>query len=816
MHANHRPGRTPPGRSPWAGAWRALAGAARTLARDPAGSWLAVGTLAVGIGLATAMLAVLDGSVWHPLPFPSADRLVAIAGPATPDTVAEWSASARSFDALAGYKARRYTLTGQGDAVSLRATVSTGPLFALLEARAASGRALGPDDDRGAATAVVVSDRCWRTTFGADPSLRGRTIYLNGTPFVVAGIMPPGFQFPVNAEPADLYTTLAADLRTDRRPAEGPRPRDLGVVARLAPGATLAEARTEMARLVALADAGTGARQARRPVQVAPLAEDMSASVVSPVTSLAWAVAGVVAIACATASVLSLIRVASRRDEWATRIALGATRGDLAAQVIAESAIVALAGGVAGALLAVAVSRPILLVAGPAVNAAARARFDPAVFAWAGLASLLAGACLGAIPAAHAALTRWTETRPGAPAPGATASRARGVMVTVEIALVVTLVAGCIGLLRAYGALTRVDPGFRPPGAMTFRVDLSDASYSRARQVAFFDQLRRQSETVRGVEAAGFSALPPFGDLRFTMRLDAPGRVPGESRHGGIDVNLVSPGYFRAMGIPLVAGRDFGAGDGPGGEPVVIVSRAAAARQFPGLDPIGRPLDVRLGPNAGGPLPRVVGVVGEIRNGSLTAPGEPQVYVPYGQAPMTASATYVVRVRGGDPAAVLGAIRGRLRAIDPAIPIVRARPLEDFLSSATSIPRFTTLLVGVFAAAAVFLGMAGLYAVVAYAALGRRREFSIRRALGATESGIARLVVRQTLRVLVPGLVAGAAGAVAIGRALGGVLYGVRPSPAPTIAAALAVTACLALLAAWRPARSAGRDDLRVRLQSGT
>ena len=672
---------------------------------------LAVGTLAVGIGLSAALLAVLNGTVWHPLSFPSADQLVAIQGPVTAETVAGWSA-ARSFDGLAGYKSRRYTLTGAGDAASLRATVSTGPLFAILDARAAAGRVLGMVDDRPGSMAVVVSDRCWHSTFAADPALSGRTIYLNGTAFLVAGIVPPGFQFPVNAEPPDVYTTLAADLRTDRRPSPGSRPSDLSVVARLKPGATLAEARTEMARFIGIARTSGKARQRRGPFEVVPLAEDLASGLVSPLTALAWAVAGVAAIACATASVLSLIRVTSRRAEWTTRSALGATPGDLARQMVAESVIVALAGGVIGSLLAAAVCRPVLLVAGPAVNAAARARFDARVFAWVGLASLAEAACFGVVPAIHVALTRWVGSGTSGSTSRAPAAMARAVMVTVEIAVVVTLLSGCISLLRAYATLVRIDTGFRPAGVTTFRIDLPESAYPPARQAAFFERLRAESAAVPDVAAAAFNLLPPFGDFRFTIALDAPGRAPGEWESGGAEVNLVSPDYFRTMGIPLVEGREFASSDDRGREPVIIVSRAAAARQFPGEDPIGRTLDVRIGPNAGGPLPRVVGVVRDVRNGSLTARREPQVYVPYSQAPMMASTTFVVRVTGGDRGAAIAAIRQRLRTLDPSIPMVSVRPLDEFLQTATSVPRFTTLLVGVFAAAAAFLGIAGLYAVV--------------------------------------------------------------------------------------------------------
>lgn len=788
--------------------------AARTLRRNPAASLLSIGTMAVGIGLATAMLAVLNGTLWNPLPFSSADRLVALQGPVHAETIADWSAAARSFNAIAGYRSRRYTLTGAGDAASLRATIETGDLFDVLQAKAARGRVLRRDDARAGALGAVVSDECWRSTFHADPSLPGRSIYLNGMPFVVVGIMPPGFRFPVNADRVDLYTTTAADLQADRRPAGGQHPRDLMVVARLKSGATVTQARAEMERLRSADEPDADRRAARRATLVVPLASDLAASVVSPITALTWAVAGVVVISCVTAAILSLIRVTSRRAEWATRLAIGATPGDLVRQVLVESLLIAIAGGLVGALLAALVSRPLLLMAGAAVSAAARLRFDGRVWMWAGALTAASAASFGAIPSLLAATTRWSPERGSARTSGGSGSAARNLLVTTEIAVAVVILAACISLLRAYTVLAKTDTGFDPSGVLTFRVDLSDARYSARQQAEFFERLRSGAADVPGATGAAFTALPPFGDLRFTIRFDGPSGPGEKGRRGGAEVYLVSPGYFRTMGIPVIDGREFSAADTLDREPVFIVSQAAAARRFPGQNPIGRTLDVRIGPNAKGPLPTIVAVVGDTRNGTLTAPGEPQIYLPFSQAPMRPSTTFVVRTRDTDPGAVVAAIRQNLRRLDAAIPLVDLKPLDEFVWNAASLPRFTTTVASVFAVAAVFLAMSGLYAVVAYAALCRRREFSIRRALGATESTIAGLVFRQCLTLLVPGLAAGVAGSFVVGRGLESALYGVRPSSAPTVALTVGLAAGLALLATWWPARAAGREDLRARLQS--
>jgi putative ABC transport system permease protein len=786
--------------------------AVRAVRRSPAAFLLTAGTLAVGIGLAAAMLAVLNGTLWHPLPFPEADRLVALPGPVTAQTITAWSAAGRSYDAIAGYRTKRYTLTGVADAVSLRATVSTGELFRLLAAKAAEGRVLTGADDRGGASAVVLSDECRRIVFHGDRGLLGRSILLNGAPFVVVGIMPPGFRFPVNAEPSEVFTTVAADRATDLAASREGRPRDLSVVARLAPGSTVEQARADFAAIRAAGEPTAGDDRDGRRALVVPLADVLAASVAAPAAALTWAVAGVVIVACVTTAILSLVRVSRRRSEWATRLALGARPGDLVRQVLTETALAALVGGAAGILIALAGIEPLIDLSGAATTATARPRFDVTVWFWTAAVGGLATLASGVFPALHAAATGWSAGGERASRTARTASVVRNLLVVAEVALAVMLLAGCLSLLRAYTVLADTDTGFRPEGVLTFRVDLPESLYPATRRVEFFERLREAIAESRGVVGVAYSVLPPFGDLRFTIRLSPPGESAAGA-NGGAEVHLVSTGHFQALGIPVVEGRDFGAADNAESPPVVIVSRALAARQFAGRDPIGRTLDVRLGPNADGPLPRVVGVVGDIRNGTLVEPGEPQVYVPYGQAPMLPSTTYLVRVRDDAAQSVLGEIRRRLTRLDPTIPLVSVRPLGELVSTTTVMPRFTAAVSGVFASAAVFLAMSGLYSVVAYAALCRRREFSIRRALGATEWRVARLVFLHAARVVLPGLCLGAAGAAAAGRLLEHALYGVRPSPAPTIAITVAAAAVLAVSAAWWPARTAGRDDLATRLQ---
>jgi predicted permease len=799
------------------GLWHDVLQAARMMRRNAAFSLLAISTLALGIGLTTAMFSVLNGTLWHPLPFPDPDRLVFVRGAISYPTLMNWSEANHAFDGVAGYRNKRYTLTGIGEAASLRATVSSGSLFSVLEAQAARGRALTRADDASGARPVVIGDAAWRAVFGAEPDILGKTIYLNRVPFVVIGVMPPGFQFPTRMDRIDLYTTVAADLQTDRRQAEKSYPRDLQAIARLKPAATLAQAQAEMFTLAAASTPERANRNIDREGLVVPLAVEVSGSLASPLTVLTYAIACVLIIACVTVAVLALIRVNARRGELATRLALGATRAQIARQLLVEGVLIALAGAAAGVVLAFLSTGPLLLAAGPDLASVARVQFDFRVLGISLLVSLATAAGFGMIPAFMGARTRWPQLSRDAPGTGrrAHASAVRLLLVTAEIAITVTLLAASISLLQAYLTLKRVDPGFDVTEVLTFRIDLSDALYTPPQQVDFFERVRSDVKALPGVKSTAFTALLPFGELRYTIRFDVPGHGSGDGRSAGTEVNLVSPGFFQAMGTPMLSGRDFAPADVLGHPRVAIISHDLANRYFPGENPIGRVVDAGFGPGgSANPMLLIVGVAGNVHNGTLAAPADPQLYVPFSQSPMIASTTFVVRLSQTDPGATLAAIRQRVREINPAVPIVNVKPLADYVNASLLQPRFNTLLISVFAAAAIFLAMAGLYAVVSYSVLRRRREFSIRRALGATERRIAWLVIRQGLLAIVPGIALGLGGALAANRLLESVLYGIRPNPPLTLLLASTIAAAVSLSALWQPARAASDDDLRVTLQS--
>ena len=789
--------------------------AGRMLRRSTAFPLISISTLALGSGLAIAMISVLNGTLWHPLPFPEPDRLVYIRGAISYPTLLEWSSSGQSFEGVAGYRSKRYTLTGAGEAASLKAIVSSGSLFPVLRVHAARGRALSHIDDDADSRLVVLSHSAWRSVFGGDPAMVGRTIYLNRIPFVVVGVMPSGFQFPSNADQIDLYTTVAADLQVDRRQAEKSYPRDLQAIARLKPGVLLSQAQAEIHTRAAAAAPERRDREINRTGLVVPLAAEVSGSLAASLKVLAYGVGCVLGISCVTVAILSLIRVHGRRGELATRLALGATRAQIARQLLVENVLISFAGGGVGTVLAALCTGPLLSAAGPNLAAAARVQFDFRVVGIALLISLATGAGFGVIPAFQGARTGWPRAASHRERiSGPTASRVRWLLVTAETALTVMLLAASISLLRSYLILSHVDAGFDPARVLTFRIDLSDAVYSPQQQVDFFHNVCARMKTIPGVKSAAFTALLPFGDLRYTIRLGAPEGAAADGPWGA-EVHLVSPGFFASMGIPLPEGRDFASGDTLGNPRVAIVSRTLASRYFPGENAVGRSLEAGIGPGAAShPMVRIIGVAGDVHNGSLAAPAEPQIYVPFSQAPMIASTTFVVRLAQSDATPVVAAIRQHVRTLNPEIPVVSVKPLADYVAGSLLQPRFNALLISLFTAAAIFLAMAGLYAVVSYVVQRRRREFSIRRALGATEQGIAWLVLKQCLAAIAPGMVLGIAGAMATNQLLQTVLFGVRAGRPATLLLAAAIAAASSLLAAWTPARAAGSADLRVTLQS--
>jgi putative ABC transport system permease protein len=797
--------------------WQEVVLSVRMLRRNPSFPVLAILTLALGVGLTTAMCSVLNGTLWHPLPFPEPDQLVLVRGAVSYPTLAEWSAQIHSFGGIAGYRNKRFTLTGEGDAASVRATVSSGSLFSVLGATASLGRTLSAADDASGALPVVLSDTTWKSIFHQDPYIVGRNVYLNRVPFTIVGVMPAGFQFPVNADRIDLYTTVAADFQTDRRQADRAYPRDLQVVARLKPGGALAQAQAEMYTVVAVGGRAGEEQRIDRFGLIVPLAADISSALVAPLRILTYAIACVLITACVTVIILSLIRVTTRRGELALRLALGATRGQIARQLLVESAIIAIAGGVLGVLLAWICTGPLLLAAGPNLTTVARSQFDLRVLGM----SLLIGAAtaigFGSIPALQGAATRHTHLVRDAAGPGRRSriSWLRWVLVIVEMALMVTLLAAAINLFRSFVTLSRVNPGFDPADVLTFRVDLSDALYGPQQQVSFFDRVREEVSSLRGVKSTAYTALLPFGELRFTIRLEVPAPGSGALHSGGAEANLVSPDFFKAMGIPVFEGREFSPEDVAGRPRVALISRDLADKYFPGENPIGLMIDGGFGPGGSAdPLMRIVGVVGNVHNGTLAEPAESQLYVPFSQAPMISAVTFVTRLSPPQPGSIIEAIRQRVRALNPAVPIVNLKQMDEYVRASLRQPRFNTLLLAIFAFAAIFLSMTGLYAVVAYAALQRRREFSIRRALGATDRMIAWLVMQQGLQATVPGLVFGIAGASAANKMLQSVLYGVQPGSFTTMLLAAVSATIISLLATLNPARTAGRDDLRVTLQS--
>jgi putative ABC transport system permease protein len=798
--------------------------ALRALRRAPGFATAAILTLALGIGANTAIFSVVNGVLLRPLPFPDDDRLVWVWGRSPlreysnlsfPDFV-DFREQVGAFERLSAVTAFTplVNLTAGDRPEQVQGTLVAADFFETLGVRPALGRGLGPGDERVALpAAAVLSHDLWRRRFGADPAVVGRSVGLDGRSVTVVGVMPPGFRFPSGAEIWLPAPALAAGMQVRRA-------HFMGGIGRLRPGVSLQETQAEAAavaaRLAALhPDSNTGWS-----VRLAPLRESIVGDTRPALLLLMAAVGFVLLIACANVANLLLARGAARARELSIRAALGAGRGRLLGQSLLESGLLALGGGALGVLLAAWGVDALRSLAPADLPRIEEVTLDGAILGYALLASLLAAALSGlpfALQAARADLHG--ALREGGHAPAvAVRRRLRSALVVSEVALSVVLLAGAGLLIRSFSRLTRVDPGFETGGTATARIQLVESRYGEpGRRAALVDELLRRLAALPGVEAAGAATeLPLSGqnnDTYFVIEGQAPAG-PG----GTLDANMrrVSPGYFRALGVPLLRGRGLSERDRAGAPGAVVVNEPFAHSYFPDGEPLGRRLVIDLGQ----PFPaEIVGVVGGMRHHAMESAAPPEMYLAYAQAPAS-WLNLVVRGRGagagdhsGAEPAIAAEVRATLAAIDPEQPVGPFRPMETLVASSLAPSRFRTLLLGTFAAMALVLAAIGLHGVLAFLVSRRTREIGIRMALGARRADIVALVLEEGARLVLPGLALGLVGAVVLGRALSSLLFGVGPLDPATFCLIPAVLALVAGVASYLPARRAARVDPAVALR---
>ena len=785
----------------------------RQLARNRGFTAIALITLALGIGANTAIFSVVRGVLLRELPYAEPTRLVRVFSTfegsqryVSPADFNDWSKQSKKFSSLAASATSTVNLTGSGVAERLKQARVSANMFQLLGVRPALGRAFAPGEDAESAPRVVIlSDGLWRGRFGADPRIIGKHITLDGYATEVVGVAPPDMRYP---EPVDMWLTTrftARELSDSNRGA-----RWIEVIGRLAPGVSTEQAQTEMATIARRIELQDPRHNAGYGTRLVALRDEMVGTVRQPLIILLAAVGLVMLIACANVASLMLGRTAAREAELAVRTALGAGRGRLVRQLMTESVCLAIIGGALGFGLAIWGTRALLALAPQDIPRLYDVRVDASVLLFSFGATALAALLFGAFPALHAASgrvasslregNRGSRARPGS-------ARARGALVVAEITLALMLLAGAGLLIKSFARLRDVSPGFEPARVSTFTVALSEVKYATAdQQRAFASTLLDRVRTIPGVDAAAVTFALPLSGGGFVLTFTVEGRPPdGPNAESAGHVRVASDGYFSTMGIPLKRGRAYGPADREGTPRVFVVSEETARRYFPGEDPIGKHIQfgwTRDGDRLAG---EIVGVVGDVRQKSLSAEVAPHVYVPFAQWPVE-ELTVVMRTRN-DPSTTLRAAHALVESLDRDLPIYDAFTLETMVSRSLGQPKFYLLLLTVFAGLAVVLAAVGIYGVMAYTVQQRTREIGIRIALGASADRVVGMVVQRGLTLAMVGVALGTAGAYAVTRVLRSLLFGVNERDPLTFVAVAVVLAAVAVLASWVPARRAARVD---------
>jgi putative ABC transport system permease protein len=797
--------------------------ALRTLRRNPVFATVAVLTLAIGIGGATAVFSAVDAVLLAPLPYSQPGRLVRLYntdvrapndhGFLTPVHFLEYRdgmSSVASIAAALTYDAVGADI-GRGDrARRIRTLPVSAEYFDVLGVRPAIGGVLSRDDEHGGmdgaehpARVAVISHRLWQEEFHSDASAVGGTITMDGTAYRIVGVMPESFVDPL-APRADAWTPLNLDPGRDPSNATN---HYLTVIARLQPTLSLGAAQAELTALATrLGVKYPDARDTR--ARFDPLKDDMVAPTAAALEIMLGAVALVLLIVCVNIATLMLVRGSERQGEFAVRAALGGQRARIIRQMLVESIVIALVGDVAGLAVARLGMAAIVRLGDGTIPRLSSLSLDPRLLLFSiGLATLCA-VLFGAAPAVRAARTRPGDVLRGE-GRGGSSSRAhvrlRAALVSAQVALAFVLAVGAGLLLSSFAQLRRVDLGFASANVLTFELHLPGSRYDSTARARAYDDLARQLEGVPGVRAAGgTSRLPATGSYNswFTRPLSGP-LVNTKIDHASLEQRVIAGDYFAALGIPRVAGRVFEAGDDAHAPRVVVVSKSAAQLLFPGVDPIGQQL------RTGGVNATVIGVVADV---ALEIEGEikPTVYHAHQQfaGDRNWGLTQVVSTTGNLDV-VAASARRLLEAVDPLLVMYRPAPLDDVLGRGNATRTFTLRLLLAFAAVAIALAVLGVYGVLAYAVRLRAREFGIRMALGAAPTAIRSMVMRQGLIVTSAGLAVGVLGAAALSRVLTSLLFHVKPiEPSVFIATAL-IMAGVGVLAAYVPARQATTGNPR-------
>ena len=813
--------------------WQDIRYGARLLLKSPGFTLIAVLTLALGIGANTAIFSVVNFVLLRPLPYANSDQLVMIwernlkkgwsESPTSSANFVDFRTSARNLEVAAFTDTNgNFNLTGGDQPERVAGLRVSANLFPLLGVNPGRGRLFLPQEDQpGSGHVLILSYGLWQRTFAANGNLINQTIQLNSQSYTVVGIMPPDFKFPPafsamvgSSEESVTNADLWVPLTTDDIPLVRDR-RDLKMMGRLKPGVTAAQAQADLNAIASRLDREFPDVNGGIETHVIPLREQVTGDIRLALFVLMAAVALVLLIACANVANLLLAKATGRQKEIAIRTALGATRLRILRQLLTESVLLGLLGGLLGLLFAVIGAKTLIAFVTTNIPKLKDFTFDATVLLFTLLIALVTSLFFGLAPAIDASKPNLNEAlKEGGRSSSGSASRQRlrDFLVIAEVALAVILVTASGLMFRSFLRLQGVNPGFNPKNLITLEVELPDAKYHAAQQQQNFQQqLLQRLTTIPGVQSAAAVDNVPFGVNAFNTSFMIEGRpVPAVTERPRAFYRVISPNYFRAMGIPFHRGNEFtdrDSGEMPG---VAIINETAARKYWPGEDPIGRKIK-RGRPESKNPWVTIVGIAGSASQLSLREESQPEIYVPYLQN-TTPNFSLVVRTTS-DPKTITGAIRKEVWTADKDLPVSNMKLMDELISNSTAQPRFYVILLTVFAALALILAAVGVYGVMAYSVTLRTRDIGIRMALGAQPMDIFKHVIGHALMLASIGLVIGLILAGTSTLVMKSLLFGISTADPLTLIVTALILLAVALLASYLPARKATKVDPMVALR---
>ena len=794
----------------------------RMLLKSPSLSIVATIALALGIGANTAIFSVVNAVLLRPLPYANPEKLMAVfetnlqrggvRGSHSYPNFFDVRSQTTTFEKIGAYHGSDFIMTGRGEPARLQGEVVTADVFQALGVPPLVGRMFLPDEDKPTETGrvVVLSQQLYQKRFNSDPSIVNQAITLNGNSYTVVGVMPALFEFPIQNEPVELWTTISDDA-SGKEPITAARGAHfLRVIGRLKPGVTPEQAQSDLNAIASRLEQQYPDTNTQRGLRLEPALAALVGDIRPALLILLGAVACVLLIACANVANLLLARATSRHKEMAIRAAMGASRIRVIRQLLTESVLLSLLGGAVGLLLAVWWSDLLIALGREDIPRAVHVGIDWRVLGFTLGVSVLTGIIFGLVPAFHASKTELVESlKEGGrgSSEGTRRTRMRNTLAVGELAVAVVLLVSAGLLIQSLWRLQNVKTGIEPDNVLTFSVAVPETRYKADQQSRFFNDLKTRLGSSPGVQSASAILPLPLNGDRFVISFQIEGREVARKDEPVAEFFTTGVDYFRTMGIPIIKGRDFDQRDIHGSKPVVIISQEFARQFFPNEDPIGKRVKPGISTieDEDTTMREIVGVVGDIRNIDLSTEPKPAYYMPQTQVPF--SQMVMVVKTTNDPHSLISGATKEVAALDSDVPVFSVKTMREFMSASVATPRFSTTLLSIFAAVALVLTIVGLYGVMSYSVAQRTNEIGIRLALGAQSRDVLLMIVKQGSRLILLGLVIGLLGAYALTRVIKSLLFGVTAKDPMTFAAVAILLAMVALLACYIPAWRATKVD---------